>query len=156
MCWLCLLEFTLLAVVSILNKSIVLHLISRKSVVNNNTSQRLFYQICFRHYIDIGGTVVKRLWLCLWELWHSVINTTQHYLHCVVLITECHNSHKHSQSSLTRGIEIRAVANQNFLIWNQIKINSKWSQMKSKSYPKCIQVNQIKSILCDKSNQIFV
>ena len=41
--------------------------------------------------------LVKGLWLCLWELWHSVINTTQ-------LITECHNSHKHSQSSKLRGI----------------------------------------------------
>ena len=40
--------------------------------------------------------VVKELWLCLWEIWHSVINMC-----CVVLITECHNSHKHSQSHLT-------------------------------------------------------
>ena len=42
--------------------------------------------------------VVKGLWLCLWELWHSVINTAQY---CVVLIMECHNFHKHSQSPLT-------------------------------------------------------
>ena len=41
------------------------------------------------------SNIVRGLWLCLWELWHSVINTTQQ----VVLITECHNSHKHSQRS---------------------------------------------------------
>ena len=39
------------------------------------------------------GPIVKGLWLCLWELWHSL-----------VLITECHNSHKHSQSLLTKYI----------------------------------------------------
>ena len=43
-------------------------------------------------------TVVKELWLCLWELWRSVINTM--HVACVVLIMECHNSHKHSQSLL--------------------------------------------------------
>ena len=37
--------------------------------------------------------LVKRLGLYLWELWRSIINT---------LITECHNSHKHSPSLLTR------------------------------------------------------
>ena len=35
------------------------------------------------------------LWLCLWELWHSVINT----------IHKCHNSHKHSQSPLTSAFQ---------------------------------------------------
>ena len=44
--------------------------------------------------------LVKGLWLCLWKLWHSVINTTQH-MHCVMLIMEWRNSHKHSQSPLT-------------------------------------------------------
>ena len=35
--------------------------------------------------------LVKGNWLCLWELWHYV----------VALTTECHNSHKHSQNSVT-------------------------------------------------------
>ena len=36
--------------------------------------------------------IVKGRWR-----WHTIINTT----HCVVLITRCHNSQKHSQSTLT-------------------------------------------------------
>ena len=37
--------------------------------------------------LAFGQLLVKGLWLCLWELWHSDIT--------LVLITECHNSHKH-------------------------------------------------------------
>ena len=37
--------------------------------------------------------LVKGIWLCLWELWHSDINKR-----CVVLIMQCYNSYKHSQS----------------------------------------------------------
>ena len=44
-------------------------------------------------YSGSSSELVKGLWLCLWELWHSVIHG--------VLITECHNSHQHSQSPLT-------------------------------------------------------
>ena len=40
---------------------------------------------------------VKGLWLCLWELWHSAIN---------MLITECQNSHTHSQSPLTNTAQV--------------------------------------------------
>ena len=39
----------------------------------------------------ISNFLVKGLWLFLWGLWHSIINTVW-----------CHNSHKHS--SLTQGI----------------------------------------------------
>ena len=56
---------------------------------------------------NICTILVKGLSLCLWELWHSVINTTHTTVcseWCVLLITKCHNSHKHSQSLLTSTI----------------------------------------------------
>ena len=45
----------------------------------------------------IGNALVKGLWLCLWELCHSVR-------------TECHNSHKHSQSSFTSNAHENLIA----------------------------------------------
>ena len=58
----------------------------------------------------LGQELVSGHWLCLWELWHSIINTTQHvsqrkhdtFTEVVVLVMECYNSQKHSQSPLTK------------------------------------------------------
>ena len=55
---------------------------------------------CFLHMLQVSfiiyNVIVKELWLCLWELWPSIINTTQQ-----MLITECLSSHRNGQSSLT-------------------------------------------------------
>ena len=79
--------------------------------------------------------LVKRLWLCLWELWHSVINPTQH-IFCVVLTIKSHNSHTHSWSHLTtsdsyRHLNLRsanckpnAIFTRYQLLWVHLKIIS--------------------------------
>ena len=50
---------------------------------NTNCGQR-FWSTLVIAYIRVLGNIwcspVKGLWLCLWELWHSVINTTLHML----------------------------------------------------------------------------
>ena len=39
----------------------------------------------------IQSCLVKRVWVCLWKLWHSANSTT---------LTECHHFHKQGQSLL--------------------------------------------------------
>ena len=46
------------------------------------------YRIIYQFSIYV---LVKALWLCLWELWHFVMN---------MLIMKYHNSHKHCQNPL--------------------------------------------------------
>ena len=59
------------------------------------------------------GALVKRLWLCLWELSAP---------HNMGLIMECRNSHKHSQSPLPRGVH----ANVN--LYNLFCFSGKYNQ----------------------------
>ena len=63
--------------------------------------------IWFQHCV----TDSQRTLTMMWELWHSVINITQHNVLwcCVVLITECHNSHKHSQNYSSISLLLRLL-----------------------------------------------
>ena len=62
------------------------------STSTNWTDSVLLYMFPVFFSFLASWLLVKGLWLCLWELWHFVIN---------MLLTECHNSHNHSQSPLT-------------------------------------------------------
>ena len=62
------------------------------TVSNKTDIYMTFHYICSKNTTKYYYTLVKGLQLCLWELSTPC---------CLVLITECHNSHNHSQSLLT-------------------------------------------------------
>ena len=67
-----------------------------RKLCTNNIVIDIQYFICLATQCKTYVCLIKRLCLCLRELWHSVINST----HGVdnMLITKCHNSHKQLES----------------------------------------------------------
>ena len=76
--------------------------------------------------IRICHSVVKGLWLCLWELWHSVINTTQLLW---LVIAKQKEKNQHLELSLNPGSSARKTSTLPTKGWFKLLSDNLWQSL---------------------------
>ena len=95
-----------LAVKNILEKAVDFFMVKHNFISCNNFANLDSFA---KFSISVRSIIFWGLWLCLWELWHSML-----------LIRECNNSHKQSRSPLTISAHVRWLIHNSLMILGKV------------------------------------